>query len=178
MGLRPPIVRRPRGGSPPKAATVPDERPVRPIPERAGPRRTPETFLRGEPVERAAPDAATPIAQAVSQAYRVFDEYLKEGREFAAGESAWNRRGDASASGPVPTGQNGELLEALLWIFDQFMGLAPMNQKAKFPGSPENSARSAPLVCHIRAGEFHGRLHGSSLSNLRADELFAPARRR
>lgn len=107
---------------PSRSAQPEPERVVRPIPERTGPRRTPDTFLRTEQAPGVGGAALTPIAHAVTQAYQVFEEYLEEGRQFAAGQSAWN----AQPTAPSLTTQPTDLVTGLMWLFEQINGAAAM----------------------------------------------------
>lgn len=110
MPLRPPAFGRPLRpttlgslGAPTPAR----ERIRRPIPEREGP-------LRQEPASEARPNVAD---HPVAAAYRVYDEYLEEGRKHAAGQSAWLQRRDRTgARAPLsadPTSLVVKALEAL-----------------------------------------------------------------
>lgn len=122
MGLRPPIVRRAtRATSPASPATHESvaaapaaERPVRPHLERSGPRRTADQLFRSE---------EKPAADAVTQAYQVFDRYLKEGQEYAAGQSAWYHR-PTTPSATGSAGAEKDLVNAAMWLFDQMRGLS------------------------------------------------------
>lgn len=70
-------------------STPKKKRARRPHLEREHPVRLPSGVVRSE----------TPAEHSVDIAYKVFDEYLEEGRRFAAGQSAWNNE-----LGGLPTG--------------------------------------------------------------------------
>lgn len=122
MGFRPPYLRGPAPAA--KAPAADAARAVRPVAERTEPRRSPEQALRTEETNPA------PAGDAVGKAYQVFDRYLEEGREYAAGQSAWySGQGvppgipDLTSLPNVP-GLNGaapppEMLSAAMWLFDQ-----------------------------------------------------------
>lgn len=139
MGFRPPSARRPASTTSPasansaKLADVP--RAVRPLPERTAPHRTPEQLFRTE-------EATPPIADAVSKAYQVFDRYLKEGQEYAAGQSAWYT-GQGVPGMPSP-----DVLSAAMWLFEQMRGMGQnvpaLPDLSKLPNVVAQTAASWP----------------------------------
>jgi hypothetical protein len=139
--MRPPIVRAvspttlqqgpaPRSPAPPPTSSP--KRHVRPIPERTRPNRSAERLLRAD-----APGASSPprdggdtdVARAVTEAYQVFDAYLREGREVAAGHSAWDNRPPAPSPGF-------DLVGAALWVLEQLGRAAPRITDARSTSPP------------------------------------------
>lgn len=179
MGLRPPIVRARAAANvvaptsePPTPVRSPQPMPVRepepapapritrPIPERLGPDRsagmlrTEDAPRRHEPAQPvvASPHApSTPIAHAVSTAYRVFDDYLEEGRQFAAGEIAWFDRArstpDASRAGAWGP-SFGDAVRGISWLVDQWARLAgawsSMRPRPALPPAPPFHPQMSP----------------------------------
>lgn len=118
MPLRPPIVR-PRRAPATTATTPPPSddpvaRVVRPRPERSFPLRTASHLLRDEPGH--APPNPSTAGDVLGPAYRVIDDFLREGREYAAGQSAWYNQATGGSSGATPPD---DLVRAMAWIFDQ-----------------------------------------------------------
>lgn len=133
MGFRPPSARRSSSAST-TTNTNSAPRAVRPIPERTAPHRTPEQLFRTE-------EPTPPIADAVSKAYQVFDRYLKEGQEYAAGQSAWyTGQGVPAMPGmpalpAMPAGMpSADVLSAAMWLFEQMRGMGQ-----NMPGMPDLS---------------------------------------
>jgi hypothetical protein len=114
MPLRPPIIRRPQPAQDRKDPETPVLRPsvgdsepprlTRPVPSRTDPIRTVGGLFREEgkggrsdgSAPMAKPQGAqsgTPAEQCLAEAYRVFDEYIEEGRRYGRGQSAWYNDG-------------------------------------------------------------------------------------
>jgi hypothetical protein len=101
MPLRPPALRARVSSDPRESASPTQERLQRPLPSRVGPLRQGSSFAPVPPAaEPRAPSTAPIAAAAVDSAYAVFDRYVEEGREYAAGQSAWLH------SGNRPTGRH------------------------------------------------------------------------
>lgn len=72
----------------------------------------------------------SPVEEAVSTAYQVFDRYLDEGRKYAAGRSAWYADSPSDGSGlPAPhrvssTLMHGDLANALSRVIQDVAHLA------------------------------------------------------
>lgn len=142
MGLRPPNLRRARTSA--TSTTQPTTRAVRPIPERTAPIRTVDRFLRVDPPAAAPATAESAVGDAVSKAYQVFDKYLKEGQEFAAGQSAWYKSPTANALPALPSGgiPSGDVMSALMWLLEQMRNV-PTGAIPSMPGIPAMPAMPA-----------------------------------
>lgn len=145
MALRPPIISlkcpRPEtttelADEPPAAA---GERIRRPVLAREGPDR------RSSPLD-AHDETSSPIPNAVTNAYRVFDRYLDEGKSYAQGESAWFRGSSASPTALVP--RDRATIDGLVKIADQFARVSALLQAVL----PE----SCPIAKALRAYDARG----------------------